>query len=146
MLHFSVRSGMSDHEEGTSREEEATSTEPTRYVRVSLHLPSRYAASKTDSDLWFELYVKRIDIPQEQWAAELLPLLDDEAFRVVSQQRLESFTDYVVITASLKQGVSQKLCGCWLIRPILAGLQNREGRSSEIILCKELCHRQYSYI
>ena len=83
---------MSDHEESWSMGgEEDAPTEPTRYVWVSLCPPPRYAASSTD--LWlkrFELYVRQIGLPEEQWAAELLPLLDDEAFRVVPQLGLES--------------------------------------------------------
>ena len=89
---------MSDHEpQQSSSSDEDAPTEPTRYIRVSLRPPPRYAASTTDLDLWlkrFELYVRRIELPEEQWAAELLPLLDDEAFRVVSQLGLESSTDY----------------------------------------------------
>ena len=54
------------------------------------------------------VYVKRINIPEEEWAAELLPLLNDAAFRVVLQLGLESFTDYGAITASLKQQFSLK--------------------------------------
>ena len=88
---------MSDQQSSSSDED--APTEPTRYIRVSLRPPPRYAASTTDLDLWlkrFELYVRRIELPEEQWAAELLPLLDDEAFRVVSQLGLESSTDYAV--------------------------------------------------
>ena len=88
---------MSDHDSG----EDATATEPTHYVRVSLCPPPRYAASITDLDLWlklFELYVKRIEIP----AAELLPLLDDTAFQDVSHLGPDTSTDYEAITASLK--------------------------------------------
>ena len=85
---------MSDHKE------DSTASEPTCYVRVSLRPPPRYAASTANLDLWlkrFELYVKRINIPEEEWAAELLPLLDDAAFRVVSQLGLESSSDYGAI-------------------------------------------------
>ena len=103
---------MSDHEpQQSSSSDEDAPTEPTRYIRVSLRPPPRYAASTTDLDLWlkrFELYVRRIELPEEQWAAELLPLLDDEAFRVVSQLGLESSTDYGAITASLKHQFSPK--------------------------------------
>ena len=95
-------------------EHEASSDEaprPERYVQVSHRPPSRYAAATTDLDLWlkrFELYVRQLDIPEEQWAAELLPLLDDEAFRVVSQLGLESSTDYGTIVATSKQQFSPK--------------------------------------
>ena len=64
------------------------------------------SASIADLDLWlkrFELYVKQINIPEEEWAAELLPLLDDAAFRVVSQLGLESSTDYGALTTSLNK-------------------------------------------
>ena len=96
---------MSDQE----KEDNATATESARCVRVSLRPPPRFAASTTDLDLWlkrFELYVKRTAIPENEWAAELLPLLDDTAFRVVSQLGLESSTDYKATTSSLKQQFS----------------------------------------
>ena len=93
----------------SDQEEDSTASEPTHYVRVSLRPSPRYTASTADLDPWlkrFELYVKRINIPEEEWAAELLPLLDDAAFRVVLQVGLESSTDYGAITASLIKAAS----------------------------------------
>ena len=52
------------------------------FESVSLHPPPRYGTSTTILDLWlkrFQLYVRRIELSEEQWAAELLSLLDDEA-------------------------------------------------------------------
>ncbi len=85
--------------------------EPTRFVRVSHRPPPRYAVS-TDLDLWlkrFELYVRQTGIPENQWAAELLPLLDDESFRVVLQLGLTAETTaFSTITECLKQQFSPK--------------------------------------
>ena len=70
--------------------------------------PPRYVAT-TDLDLWlkrFELYVRQAGIPEDQWAAELLPLLDDAAFRVVLQLGLAESTDFGTITESLMQQFS----------------------------------------
>ena len=74
--------------------EEDAPAEPTRYFRVSFRPPPHYAASMTDLDLWlkqFELYVRRIEIPEDQWAAKLLLMLDNEAFHVVLQLGLEFY-------------------------------------------------------
>lgn len=49
--------------------------------------------------------MERIDIPEEEWAAELLPLLDDTAFRVVTHLGLESSTDYIGLYSELKAAV-----------------------------------------
>ena len=64
-----------------------------------------------DLDLWlkrFELYVWQTGIPEDQWAVELLPLLDDAAFQVVLQLGLAESTDFNIITESLKQQFSPK--------------------------------------
>ena len=152
-LQFGVRSGLSNHKESrsTGGGKDAL-TEPTRYVRVSLCPPSRYAASTTDMDLWLKLYVRQIGLPEQQWVAELLPLLEDQAFRDVSQLGLQSSTDCGVITASLKHQFPPKEmswsastscrlgrnnkdsswcnpCGCLLTKLTPAGLQNIGGRS-----------------
>ena len=92
----------------SDNEGEGTPTEPARFVRVSLRPPPRYTAS-ADLDLWlkrFELYVRQTGIPEDQWAAELFPLLDDAAFRVVLQLGLAESTDFNIITESLKQQFS----------------------------------------
>ncbi len=85
--------------------------EPARFVRVSHRPPPRYTVS-SDLDLWlrrFELYVRQAGIPENQWVAELLPLLDDEAFRVVLQLGLTAESAaFATITECLKQQFSPK--------------------------------------
>ena len=98
-----VRSAMADDEEGEH-------AEPTRFVRVSRRPPPRYTAS-SDLELWlkrFELYVRQIGLPEDQWAAELLPLLDDTAFRVIMQLGLAESTDFGVVTENLMRQFSPK--------------------------------------
>ena len=59
-------------------------------LRMSQRPPSRFYAG-TDLVLWlsrFELYVRLAKIPEDQVTGELLSLLDDGPFRVVSQQGL----------------------------------------------------------
>ncbi|KAL5518121.1 hypothetical protein EMCRGX_G003803 [Ephydatia muelleri] len=59
-------------------------------LRMSQRPPPRFSAG-TDLVLWltrFELYVRLAKIPQDQVTGELLSLLDDGPFRVVSQQGL----------------------------------------------------------
>ena len=71
-------------------------------VKMSLR-PARFSP-ESDLDLWlkrFEKYVKQIKIPKEQWTGELLPLLDDEPFRVVTQQGLIDSTDYEAVISCL---------------------------------------------
>ena len=41
-------------------------------------------------------------IPEEQWIGELLPLLDDGPFRVITQQELMDSTDYKAVTKCLR--------------------------------------------
>ena len=90
-----------DAVEGPGR---AATPEPTRFVRVSLRPPPRYTVS-TDLDLWlkrFELYVEQTRISEDQWAAEILTLLNDEAFRVVLQLGLMAEADFATIIECLK--------------------------------------------
>ena len=59
-----------------------------RAVRMSLRPPARFSAT-SDLALWlkrFVLYTRHAGIPTERWVAELLSLLEDEPFRVVTQQ------------------------------------------------------------
>ena len=59
-----------------------------RLVRMSLHPPPRFAA-RGDLDLWlkrFEIYARQENIPMDQWVKELLSLLEDEPFGVVSRR------------------------------------------------------------
>ena len=72
-------------------------------VRMSLRPPARFSPG-SDLDLWlkwFEKYVEQTKIPQEQWTGELLPLLEDEPFRVVTQQGLVDSTDYKAVISCL---------------------------------------------
>ncbi len=74
-------------------------------VRMSMRPPSRFA-SGGDFGLWlkrFELYAKRAAFPKEHWTRELVPLLEDEPFRVVDQLGLTESTDYDAVVARLKQ-------------------------------------------
>ena len=74
-------------------------------VRMSMRPPSRFAAGG-GFELWlkrFELYAKRAAFPKEQWTKELIPLLEDEPFRVVDQLDLTESTNYDAVVARLKQ-------------------------------------------
>ena len=50
----------------------------------------------------FELYAQQARIPREQRVAELLSLLEDEPFRVVMHQGLDSDSEYSDVTECLK--------------------------------------------
>ena len=72
-------------------------------VRMCLRPLGRFSRGN-DLDLWlkqFEKYVEQTKIPPEQWTGELLPLLEDEPFRVVTQQGLVDSTDYKAIISCL---------------------------------------------
>ena len=56
----------------------------------------------------FELYVKEANIPEERWTKELLPLLEDEQFRTVSQLGLLGSTDYKQVRDCLQQRFAPK--------------------------------------
>ena len=73
-------------------------------VRMSLRPPSRFTGG-TDLILWlkrFEMYVHKVKVDESQWTSELLPLLDDGPFRVVSQQGLVDSGDYAAVTRCLR--------------------------------------------
>ena len=81
-----------------------SSWESVRAVRMSLRPPVRFSA-KGDLALWltrFEMYVQRAGIPEDQWTSELLPLLEDEPFRLVSQQELVQSSDYKEVADCLR--------------------------------------------
>ena len=48
------------------------------------------------------MYVCKIQVDESQWTSELLPLLDDGPFRVVSQQGLVNSNDYEAVTRCLR--------------------------------------------
>ena len=92
--------------DGESHETQAVAREvPMQVVRMS----RRRFAQKTDLPLWltrFELNVRQAKIPEEQWTCELLPLLEDVLFRIVSQQGQATSTDYQAVVRCLKNQFS----------------------------------------
>ncbi len=73
-------------------------------LRMSLRPPVRYSTGVV-LELWltrFELYARGAAVPETEWKAELLPLLDDESFRVVNQLRLVQAGSYEDVKAHLK--------------------------------------------
>ena len=95
--------------DGESHETQAVARElPMQVVRMSRRPPPRFA-EKTDLPLWltrFELNVRQAKIPEEQWTCELLPLLEDVPFRIVSQQGQATSTDYQAVVRCLKNQFS----------------------------------------
>lgn len=83
--------------------EAGTLTSAKEVVQMSLWPPSRFVAG-TDFILWcsrFELYARQVKLTEDQWVSELLSLLEDEPFHVVSQQGLVSSTEYKVLIKCL---------------------------------------------
>ena len=73
-------------------------------LRMSQRPPPRFSVG-TDLILWlsrFELYVRLAKIPKEQVTGELLSLLDDEPFRVISQQGLVDSPSYDSVVKCLR--------------------------------------------
>ena len=73
-------------------------------LRMSQQPPPRFLVG-TDLTLWlsrFELYVRLAKVPKEQEAGELLSLLDDEPFRVISQQGLIDSRSYDNVVKCLR--------------------------------------------
>ena len=72
-------------------------------VRMSLRPPSRFSAG-ADLVLWrkrFELYARQAKIAEDQWTGEVLPLLDDEPFRLVTQQGFDGSSEYSAVLKCL---------------------------------------------
>ena len=99
---------MSDEENPPSAEaipvrtEHALATQP---FRMSLRPPARFIAG-ADFKLWltrFEMYVQQAGISETQRVKELLSLLEDEPFHVVSQHGLLEIDDFHVVTECLRQ-------------------------------------------
>ena len=89
----------------TGTEETAVSAAIARVVRMGLRPPPRFPANG-DWELWvsrFELYVLQANISEGLWTKELLTLLEDEPFRVVSRQGLACSNDYKAVCACLQQ-------------------------------------------
>jgi hypothetical protein len=62
-----------------------TGRPPDYAIRRSLRPPVRFTPG-ADLELWikwFEMYVRCVGVAKEQWTRELLPLLDDEPFRII---------------------------------------------------------------
>ena len=63
-------------------------------AQMSFRPPPRFTPG-ADLDLWitrFEMYLKQAKIAEEQWTAELLPMLDDELFRSFATRSLHFFS------------------------------------------------------
>eukprot|EP00731_Ephydatia_muelleri_P013103 Em0007g413a len=89
----------------TGTEETAVSAAIARVVRMGLRPPPRSPANG-DWELWvsrFELYVLQANISEGLWTKELLTLLEDEPFRVISRQGLVCSNDYKAVCACLQQ-------------------------------------------
>ncbi len=103
--HIGVRTGMQS-EMGTTACGSGTAPAPAAQpiVKMSLRPPARFSP-ESDLDLWlkrFEKYVKQIKILKKQWTGKLLPSLEDEPFRVVTQQGLIDSTDYEAVICCLR--------------------------------------------
>ena len=105
--YIGIRSGVMA-EEDTAPHEGATPVhglDIMRLVRMSLCPPTRFA-SGSDFMLWltrFEMCTQQEDIAEPQQLKELLSLLEDEPFRVVSQHGLLKTGDYHAVTGCLRQ-------------------------------------------
>ena len=67
-----------------------------RVVRMALRPPPRFGA-KGDWKLWlsrFEMYATQAKIAEDSWTKELLSLLEDEPYRVVTHHGLAQTDDY----------------------------------------------------
>eukprot|EP00731_Ephydatia_muelleri_P019297 Em0012g122a len=73
-----------------------TTTVVERVVRMSLRPPPRFGA-KGDWKLWlsrFEMYATQAKIAKDSWSKELLSLLEDEPYRMVTHHGLAQTGDY----------------------------------------------------
>ena len=85
-----------------SDDDTAVASRPTM-VRMSARPPPCFTVN-SDFNLWwlhFELYVQQNKIPEAEWVKELLPLLEDEPFRVVNQMELAGSTDVKAVKECL---------------------------------------------
>ena len=92
-----------------SDDDTAVASRPTM-VRMSARPPPRFTVN-SDFNLWwlrFELYVQQNKIPEAEWVKELLPLLEDEPFRVVNRMGLASSTDVKAVKECLEQRYAPK--------------------------------------
>ena len=74
---------------------------------MSAHPPPHPCfTANSDFNLWwfhFELYIQQNKIPEAEWVKELLPLLEDEPFRVVNRMGLAVSTDVKAAKECLEQ-------------------------------------------
>ena len=143
-------------EEQSSKVQAPTTTSNSRtpsgqaqVVRMSLRPPSRFSAG-TDLVLWrkrFELYARQARIAEDQWTGEVLSLLDDEPFRLVTQQGFDGNSEYSAVLKCLMDQYNPEGSGSlnsssvlknlksacqstrgrfehWLTKPIQSGRQN----------------------
>jgi len=76
-----------------------------RVVRVSARLPLKFSAT-ADFALWiqrFEIYLSKAEIPPEKRAQELLSLLDDGPFCIVTQLGIVDSDDYSYVKKQLQK-------------------------------------------
>ena len=101
----------------------------TRVVRVSARPPSKFSAA-ADFMLWiqrFEIYLAEAEIPAAKRARELLSLLEDGPFRVVTQLGLVNSDDYDGLKDQLQKHYAPKGDDLeWQYR-----LQNRRQKPGE---------------
>ena len=74
-------------------------------VRMSLRPPSRFSAVQRKR---FELYARQVKIAEDQWTGEVLPLLDDEPFRLVTQQGFDRSSEYNAVLKCLIDQYNQE--------------------------------------
>ena len=89
----------------TSTEENAMNAAIARVMRIGLRPPPSFPAIG-DWELWvsrFELYVLQATISEGLWTKELLTLLEDELFQVLSRHRPANSNDYKAVCACLQQ-------------------------------------------
>ena len=87
-----------------SDDDSAVTSRPTM-VRMSARPPPRFTVN-SDFNLWwlrFKLYVQQNKLPEAEWVKELLPLLEDEPFRVVNRMGLAGSTDVKAVKECLEQ-------------------------------------------
>ena len=100
-----VRSGITPQDTEDVQSHPTGSVVTHRAVRMSLRPPARFT-EKADFALWikrFERYVLEAKISDEERTSELLPLLEDEPFRIVVQQGLADSTDYDEVVQCLRR-------------------------------------------
>ena len=88
--------------EDQSSEVQAPTT-PSNSRTPSGQAPSRFSAG-ADLVLWrkrFELYARQAKIADDQWTGVVLPLLDDEPFRLVTQQGFDGSSEYSAVLKCL---------------------------------------------